>query len=108
MSLIRPPANSTFDDLANANLGLEVSTALGGIESSGRWSRLAWHLDGRGIVGCRNGVGGYTLLPSKVGLLPFGLIVKVPGVLDGDFVSSLRLVGAIALGNYLPSDTHFR
>lgn len=61
---------------------------------------------GLSLLSRRNGMGGYTLLPSKVGIRPFGFIVEVPGVVNSDFVPDLGPVCAIASGDNLPSDAH--
>lgn len=37
---------------------------------------------------------------------PFGLVVEIASVFNGDLVALFGLVGAIALGEDLPSDTH--
>lgn len=47
------------------------------------------------------------LLAPKVRLCSFGLIVEVACVLDSDLIPNLGLVGAIALGNNFPRDSHY-
>ena len=51
--------------------------------------------------------GRYILLASKIILGTLGLIVKITGVLNGDGITLLGPIRAIALGNDLPSDTHY-
>ena len=49
----------------------------------------------------------YILLASEVVLGPLGLVVEITSVLDGDGVSLLRPIGAVALGDDLSSDAHY-
>lgn len=51
--------------------------------------------------------GGYLLLASEIILRALGLIVEITSVLNGDGIPLLRLVRAVALGDDLPSDTHY-
>lgn len=51
--------------------------------------------------------GRHVLLASKIILGALGLVVEVASVLDGDSIPLLRLIGAVALGDDLPSDTHY-
>ena len=48
----------------------------------------------------------YVLLASEIILGALGLFVEIASVLDGDGISLLRLIGAIALGDNLPYDAH--
>ena len=50
--------------------------------------------------------GRYILLASIIILGTLVLVVEVTGVFDGDSITLLGLVRAVALGNDLPSDTH--
>ena len=50
--------------------------------------------------------GRYILLASKIILGTLILVVEVTGVLNGDGITLLGLIRAVALGNDLPSDTH--
>ena len=50
--------------------------------------------------------GRYILLASIIILGTLVLVVKVTGVLNGDCITLLGLIRAVALGNYFPSDTH--
>lgn len=47
----------------------------------------------------------YILLPSEI-ILAVGLVVEIAGVFDGDGIPLLGPIGAVALGDDLPSDTH--
>ena len=51
--------------------------------------------------------GRYVLLAAIIVLGALGLVVEIAGVLDGDIVPLLWFVAAIALGDDLPSDTHY-
>ena len=51
-------------------------------------------------------LGRHVLLASEIVLGTLGLIVKIAGVFDGDGISFLRPVGAVAFGNDLSGDTH--
>ena len=48
----------------------------------------------------------YILLASKIILGTFGLVIEVTGVFNGDGITLLGLIRAVALGDDLPSDTH--
>ena len=48
----------------------------------------------------------HILLASEIIFGALGLVVEVASVLDGDLIPFLGLVGAVALGDNLPSDTH--
>ncbi len=50
--------------------------------------------------------GRYVLLASEIILGALGLVVEITSILNGDFIPLLRLIGAVALGDDLPSDTH--
>lgn len=47
------------------------------------------------------------LLAPKVCLCSFGLIVEIACIFDGDLVPDLGLVGAIALSDDFPCDSHY-
>lgn len=47
----------------------------------------------------------YILLPSEI-ILAVGLVVEIAGVFDGDGIPLLGPIGAVALSDDLPSDTH--
>lgn len=51
--------------------------------------------------------GRYVLLASIVVLGALGLVVEIAGVLDGDSIPLLWFIAAVALGDDLPSDTHY-
>ena len=57
--------------------------------------------DGGAGVQCK-----HILLASEIVFGALGLIVEVASVLDGDLIPFLGLVGAVALVDNLPSDTH--
>lgn len=46
------------------------------------------------------------LLASEIILGALGLVVEVASVLDGDGIPLLGSIGAVALGDNFPSDTH--
>ena len=48
----------------------------------------------------------YILLASEISLA-VGLVVEIASILDGDGIPLLGPIGAIALGDDLPGDTHF-
>ena len=48
----------------------------------------------------------HILLASEIIFGALSLVVEVASVLDGDLIPFLRLVGAVALVDNLPSDTH--
>lgn len=48
----------------------------------------------------------HILLASEIIFGALGLVVEVASVLDGDLIPFLGLVGAVALGDNFPSDTH--
>lgn len=50
--------------------------------------------------------GTMSLLRASEVVVRLGLVVQVPGVLNDDLVSHLRLIGAIAFLEHFPSDTH--
>ena len=50
--------------------------------------------------------GRYILLATKIILGTLSLVVEVTGVLNGDGITLLGLICAVALGNDLSSDTH--
>ena len=50
--------------------------------------------------------GRYILLASIIILGTLGLVVEVTGVFNGDGITLLGLIRAVALGNNFPSDTH--
>lgn len=50
--------------------------------------------------------GRYVLLASEIILRAFGLVVEIASVLNGDAIPLLGLIGAVALGDDFPSDTH--
>ena len=55
----------------------------------------------------RTGVCRYVLLASEIIFRSLGLVVEIAGVLDGDGIPFLGFIGAIALSDDLPSDTHY-
>lgn len=87
----------TSNDLANANLCLEISTASGRVESG--CSRSA-SSGGKALKDL------YSLLASVIVLGSLGLVIEVAGVFDCDSVSVLGPIGAVALGDDLTCDTH--
>ena len=48
----------------------------------------------------------HILLASEIIFGALGLVVEIASVLDGDLIPLLGLVGAVALVDNLPSDTH--
>lgn len=51
--------------------------------------------------------GRYVLLASEVVLGALSLVVEIAGVFDGDSIPLLWFIAAVALGDDLPSDTHY-
>ena len=48
----------------------------------------------------------YILLATEIVLGTLGLVVEIASILDGDGIPLLGPIGAVALGDDLPSDTH--
>ncbi len=48
----------------------------------------------------------YVLLASEIILGALGLVVEIASVLDSDGIPLLGPIGAVALSDDLPSDTH--